>query len=520
MADLKDLFSRNEHMEIEAIPASASLPGAFWTAYSALANASGGVIVLGAEVDQSAGRLRVGGIAEPNLVLADLYEGLEKGKKVSANLLFTSRINQIEYENAQLIIVEIPKADRYSRPVCAGTDLYSGCYLRDRGRNRLCTREEIQTMIRERNSAADRSLLTQLNLHVLDQASVERYRHIFQARYKTHPWTGMGTEEFLVKLGAAGRGSGWNMHPTVAGLLFFGEREVLRQVFPKYVLDYREILASGAGWAKHISSRDPDWSGNVFDFYCRTIDNITGGVPSPGWNDTIGEKAYRAQIGNSAAEVFANALIHADYNGGGGIVADQGVGWIRIANPGSFLVDVREAKAGAACECRNKTLAGFFFRIGVGTGLGEGLSHVIRIFKKYGLNEPEILEYRTMNRVTVTLNLLPGREEDLEAKNKSKEYGVTDSSLQEGGSGSLNSCFSAPPPCLRKTDERVLGIIAKDQEITGKAIAMELAVSLSTVKRSIRRLKELGLLIRQGEGRGRWQVKQGMPPCAIPESIV
>ena len=505
---------------MEAVPASGGLPGAFWPAYSALANASGGVIVLGAEVDQAAGKLLISGIAEPDRVLADLYESMEKGKKVSANLLFASRINQIEYEHVQLIIVEIPKADRYTRPVCVGQDLYSGCYCRDRGRNRLCTREEIQTMLRERNGAQDKSILTQLNLNVLDQTSVERYRQIFQARYKTHPWISMGMEEFLVRLGAAGRGSGWNLHPTVAGLLFFGERETLRQIFPKYVLDYREILASGGGWASHISSRDSDWSGNLFDFYCRTIDSITEGVPSPGWSDTIGEKAYRVEIGNSVAEIFANALIHADYNGGGGIVADQGVGWIRIANPGSFLVDVREAKSGGVCECRNRTLAGFFHQIGVGQGVGKGLGHVVRIFRKYGLSDPEILEHKTMNRITVTMNLLPGKEDDSAEKKTHLQTGDADASLQEGGSGSQMRCSSASPAKLRKTDEKVLNIIQRNQEVTGKAIALELSVSISTVRRSLRRLKELGMLIREGNGHGRWQVKTGMPPCVMPESIV
>ena len=417
MTNLLELPGKKRHIEqqeIVALPAVDSLPPAFWTSYSALANALGGVIVLGAKIDQTACRIVIQGLKAPGKILAEIYEGLEKGDKVSANILFDDRINQIEYEGVHLVLVDIPRADRSVRPVCAGPDLYSGCYRRDKGRNRLCTREEIQSMLREQDSRTDSRLLETLTISALETASIRRYRLIFSAKRPEHPWNDLGDEEFLVRAGACGYTQRWDRHPTVAGLLFFGKREELRQTFPKYVLDYREILPGGS-WLNRVSSRDPDWSGNVFDFYCRAIDSLTGAVPAPGWMDSSRGRTFKAEAGGCIGELYANALIHADYYGGGGIVADQAESYIRIANPGTFQVDPWDAAAGGVTRYRNETLAGLFHLIGVGTGVGEGLHRVMKTWERYQLPTVEITEHILMNRVSVTARLKKEKEETAKA---------------------------------------------------------------------------------------------------------
>ncbi len=399
------------HREVVAVPAERGLPAGFWNAYSALANSLGGVIVLGVQEDKAAGTLAPTGLQEPEKVLEEIYEGLERENKVSANILFDSRIHRMEYEGAPVLLVDVPKAGRKVRPVRVGFDLYGGCYRRDRGRERLCTREEIQTMIREREDGADGKVLTDLALTALDGESLKLYRLIFSAKRPRHPWNDLQDEEFLVRTGAAARGAKWQMHPTVAGLLFFGEREALRAAFPKYVLDYREILPGGS-WLNRVSSRDPDWSGNVFDFYCRAIDSLAAAAPIPDWKDGARIRVFRSEIGSGIGEVFANALIHADYYGGGGIVADQAKDLLRVANPGTFQVDAAEALSGGVVSRRNENLAGLFRFIGIGTGSGEGLSRVRKTWERYGLPIPQVMEHMVMNRVTVTLYMETKKEAD------------------------------------------------------------------------------------------------------------
>lgn len=404
MTKLLELLGHNQrlaHQEVVALAAPDGLPAEFWTSYSALANSLGGAIVLGAQIDQKEGRISAQGLQSVDQMMEEIYEGLGKNSKVSANLLYNSRIYPIEYEGVTLLLVEVPKAGRKQRPVSVGKDLLGGCYRREKGRDRLCTREEIHTMRREREEHVDSRLIEELELTSLEEASVHRYRVIFSAKRPSHPWNELGYEEFLVRIGAAGYGGSWKWHPTVAGLLFFGEREVLRQAFPKYVLDYREILAGGS-WLNRVSSRDPDWSGNIFDFYCRAIDSLTGAVPAPGWMEAARGRTFLAEAGGCIGELFANALIHADYYGGGGIVADQAEEYIRIANPGSLLVDVYDAQAGGVTEYRNEALAKLFHLIGIGTGSGEGLHRVVKTWERYRLPPIQISEFILMNRVTVT----------------------------------------------------------------------------------------------------------------------
>ena len=60
---------------------------------------------------------------------------------------------------------------------------------------------------------------------------------------------------------------------------------------------------------------------------------------------------------------------------------------------------------------------------------------------------------------------------------------------------------------LTFSDERVLALIDIDGRLTAPRIARNLGVSESTVRRSFRRLRELGLITRIGSDKsGFWQV--------------
>ena len=96
-----------------------------------------------------------------------------------------------------------------------------------------------------------------------------------------HVWSGLADDGFLMKIGAAARGRDGDVHPTLAGLVCFGDFNEITNVLPYFFLDYREHLSPDVRWTDRVCSGDANWSGNIFDFFFRINQSITAGVKVP-----------------------------------------------------------------------------------------------------------------------------------------------------------------------------------------------------------------------------------------------
>ena len=114
------------------------------------------------------------------------------------------------------------------------------------------------------------------------------------------------------------------MHPTLAGLVCFGEFSTISDVLPNFFLDYREHYRKDIRWTDRICSGDATWSGNVIDFFFKIVQPICAGIKVPFKiaSDNV-TRDDDTPIHRSVREVVANALIHADYHGRQGIVIDK-----------------------------------------------------------------------------------------------------------------------------------------------------------------------------------------------------
>ena len=85
-----------------------------------------------------------------------------------------------------------------------------------------------------------------------------------------------------MKLRAAAKNKMGTLSPTIAGLLFFGEAYHITEVFPNYFLDYREECDDKAvRWLFRTHSNEGDWSGNIYDFFCKVRTRIDDEVAVP-----------------------------------------------------------------------------------------------------------------------------------------------------------------------------------------------------------------------------------------------
>lgn len=147
MIDFSRLEQYREDNRLEAKRAIGGLPVSIWESYSAFANASGGVILLGVEEyrDKS---LHPVDLPDPSGILQDFWRGLNNRDLVSANILRDENVREICLDGKHIIVIDVPPAGEDSYPVYIGTDPFHGTYYRSGEGDFRCTREEVELMLK------------------------------------------------------------------------------------------------------------------------------------------------------------------------------------------------------------------------------------------------------------------------------------------------------------------------------------------------------------------------------------
>lgn len=286
----------------------------------------------------------------------------------------------------------------------------------------------------------------------------------------------------MIKIGAAKKGEDTKVHPTLAGLIFFGDFITITDELPGYFLDYRERLSNETRWTDRVSSGDGPWSGNIFDFYFKIIDRLTADVKKPFKLDSKLMRVDDTPIHAALRETLANALIHADYYGRQGIVIDKEFRKIKIANPGTFRISIDAAIAGGISDARNSRIFNMFSLIDVGERSGSGLCDVFNTWKECGYKKPSIVETLDPDRITITLQI------------ETASINITD----DGTNEEINRRVTGK-------EYQVLQVIKRDPSLSVAKMVKELGISKASIERALKSMKEKKLIAREGATKnGRW----------------
>ncbi|MBQ7916130.1 MAG: winged helix-turn-helix transcriptional regulator, partial [Firmicutes bacterium] len=408
----------------------------------------------------------------------------------------------LEFEGKEIIVVEVPRAERVDKPIYVGVDMFRGSFRRNGEGDYHCTKESVLAMVRDQvDGGIDGKVLENFLLTDLNEDSVRHYRNMFRNVKPTHVWNKLPDESFLVKIGAAKRGNDGQPHPTLAGLLFFADFITITDECPNFFLDYRERKAANARWSDRVCSGDADWSGNIFDFYFRIIDKLTADVKRP---FQLNERLLRVDdtpIHKAIREALANALIHADYYGRRGVVIDKEFQKITISNPGTFRISIEEAVAGGISDARNSKIFNMFSLIDVGERSGSGVCDLFNTWQENSLSSPSITEMMDPDRVTMVLFLESGTLEDrngtLEDGNGTLEDG---NGTLEDGNGILENVGLVAKEMI------VYQEIKRNPQITIAELMSFANISRRTLFRILQMLKEKGFIRKAGSQRSEWLI--------------
>ena len=512
---IRDLLARGENFRLECKKAAGGLPSSLWASYSAFSNSDGGVILLG--VAEKAGCFEIVGVADADGLIRDFWNSVNNPTCVSYSVFFDHYVYAVDCEGKTVIVIEVPRAPREARPVYVGSDVFKGTYRRNGEGDYRCRRETIKAMLRDQCAeTADTCVLDELTMDDLNPDTVSRYRRRFANLKVGHIWSDLPDDEFLTKIGAAARGRNGQVHPTLAGLVCFGDFVTITNVLPNYFLDYREPSGDEGRWHDRVCAHDATWSGNIYDFFFRIYDRMTADVKVPfkiasdgvtRIDDTPVHKALR--------EALANTLIHADYHGRQGIVIEKRKGEVRFTNPGSFLLKREEAIAGGRSEARNSRIFNIFALLDIGERSGMGLSNIFGLWEKMGVQAPTFIETREPDRVEL---IVPIERISGSVRKPVQKVGQTGPKVGQrwAKSGQKVGQIGAESEPNRGNDEfrslnasiqLVYRALCENVGLTHRELAKNLDLSRTTIAKATSELVEKGFIRRMGSRRGsHWEV--------------
>ena len=380
--DIDKLEQYRENNRIEAKRALGGLPKSIWETYSAFANTLGGVLLLGVE-EQPDKSFRTVDLPDPERLVREFWELLNDPHKASVNLLTSSDVRIETVNGNRIIVIRVPRAERFDKPVYVDGDVNTGSYWRSGEGDHRCTPEQIEAMRRDAAvRTQDMRLLRTLTLEDLHTPSLWDYRRRADRRSPGRGGRKLGDDEYLLGIGAGGTDADGRSFPTGAGLLMFGRYEDIIKTYPGFSLSLRE------GEAAPELCRE-----NIYDFYGRAADRLAGLFP--------GDGDFAAAMG----EALANCLINADYYSHAGVEIAVERDRVVMTNPGFFRIRVSDAVIGGRSDPRNGELMRMFNLLGAGDGTGGGIPGIFSAWRLRGWSEPVITQLIGPGRVRLTLPL-------------------------------------------------------------------------------------------------------------------
>lgn len=329
-------------------------------------------------------------------------------------------------------------------------------------------------MLRDQtDDTIDMDVLDQFSLDELNQETIRGYRNRRRTLKAGHPFERLGDADYLRSIGAAAVSNvDGQLHPTVGGLLMFGEEYNIVRHFPNYFLDYREIFDLSIRWTDRLQSSSGEWSGNVCDFYFRVYNKMAKDVKGP-FKMEGGDRIDDTPVHKALREALANCQINADYYGTCGVVILKEADKIVLENLGYIRTGKVQMRLGGRSDPRNKALMKMFNLINIGERAGSGVPNIFNIWADEGWMPPIIDEQIAPDRTVLTLVF---NEKSAEKRVRSK---------------------------TEQQYEKILDFIDKNRWYKAKEIGELLGVKERRARELLRELHALGMVIDGGTTKGK-----------------
>ncbi len=109
MLDFENLSQYRENNRIEAKKATGGLPESIWETYSAFANTSGGIILLGV-IEREDKTLEAIDLIDPESLVMDFWSQVNNPEYASANIMTTQNVQIHTVDGKRIVAITVPRA--------------------------------------------------------------------------------------------------------------------------------------------------------------------------------------------------------------------------------------------------------------------------------------------------------------------------------------------------------------------------------------------------------------------------
>ncbi len=479
--NIHKLLADGERVTLECKKATKGIPNSLWDTYSAFANTSGGIILLGViehiEEKDITKRFDIVGVEDVDKIRKDLWNIANSREKVSINLLHDEDVETITIDDKNIIAINVPRADYTIRPIYINNNLLKGTFKRNHEGDYHCTEQEIKMMLRDANETGNDGLLLEYyTMDDIDIPTLERFRQMFQNLHPEHQWNSAEHKVFLINFGCYTKDRRTGKEGlTMAGLLMFGKGLPIRERFDNLRMDYidKSNLIGSQRYSDRITY-DGTWENNLFNFIRMIIPKLTRDLPHPFNMDGIVRKDDTLQA-KAVREAVTNMVIHSDFMVNGVLKVEKFDDCFVLTNPGLLKLPIEQIYKGGESKARNQRMQNMFRMIGFGENLGSGFPLILSAWNEKHWIKPELLEQPEFLQVRLTLHI----------QNEP-----------------INEPINEP---LSKRQIAILAAIKMHPSLTRDELAEETGLSLATLKREITNLRKNGYITRDGSNKnGQW----------------
>lgn len=388
---LENIQNLKEKSTIELKKASSELPKSFWETYSSFANTKGGYIILGID-EQKEGNI-ITGVTNPEKIETDLWNMMANPSKVSFCTLNNEdvRVERVK-ESKSIIIIKVNEAPLNKKPIFLNNDL-NRAYLRTGDGDRLIKKDEILMMARNSSPQMDSLILDNYSIADLDPISVTSFKEKVSIRYSQLNFNLLSPEDFLLEIGVLRKNRDTDkINLTRGGLLFLGNYNSIKEVFPSYHLDYFNLQGNNERWSDRIATDEPHpQQMNIYNFYEIVREKLSlieyHEFNLNGQQLRIEKPPFDIAI----REALVNTLAHADYDlPFPSLKIEIYDGWMKFINPGTMLISLEDYIRGGKSYPRNDIIMKLFRLLGASERQGFGGPQIFKSAKANDFRLPEL----------------------------------------------------------------------------------------------------------------------------------
>ena len=385
------LLTLKEGLQIELKAAINSIPTSIYETISSFANTMGGDIYLGIK-ENNDGPNEILGISSFEQYKTNILNTIHNKTKISYQAIKESDITQIVIDNKEIIKIHVNEAPINIKPVYIN-DSINLSYGRDYDGDYVLSMDQIRYYL-SNNTTDSHDMLANsygFDFDTVNLGSLKNYRKEINTVYPNNIYIELDDYSFLKKIGALVKNEKGDFVLTNAAVLMFTSYDNIIKIYPSYLLDYTNCISGNTKWDNRIVVDEPTWSGNVFDFYTKTISDISKNIPSSYYSENGKNIGFSLMI-DAMKEALCNALSNHSFFLNMPLKISRTKNQISFRNSGKMMVGISKAILGGISKPRNKSIISFFRRIGIADRTGSGIPLIFEATKKNSFNDPKLTE--------------------------------------------------------------------------------------------------------------------------------